>query len=342
MANYDTIDHLCGLIYNIAMTTQIISNAFVSEALDCARRGGLDVGALLRTAQIDAPGGGTVSSTEFGKLWLAIAAGMNDEFFGNAARPMRPGSFALLGHAVRHAPTLDAALRRALRFLQVAIDEPYGTLSVRQGRAVITLHDSSNTRSAFAYRTYWVILHGLTCWLARTRIPLFELEFACPAPRYSFDYHDFFGAPVMFETKQGSLSFDAKYLSIPVQRSEAALKRFLRAAPGSFLTGYQQDEGAQGLVLGVLKTCDPLEWPGFETLAADLNRSPSVLRRQLRSQGQSYRALKADQRRRLATALLTETDDPIAEIAAKLGYAEPSAFYRAFHSWTGKPPGALR
>ena len=234
------------------MIERHISNAFVSEALDCARRSGVDITLLLKDVGIDAPGGGRISSHVFGRLWLGIAEATNDEFFGNADAPMRPGSFALMGHAVRSAPTVEIALRRALRFLKVAIEEPHGELNVKNGIAEITLHDNRRDRSAFAYRTYWVILHGLTCWLARARIPLHGLDITCPPPRHVEDYHQFFGAPVKFGTEQGAMRFDARYLKRPADRSEAALKRFLRAAPGNYLIGYKYDEGALGAVMALL------------------------------------------------------------------------------------------
>ncbi|MGH1576785.1 AraC family transcriptional regulator [Planktotalea sp.] len=324
------------------MNTRYISNAFVSEALDCARRGGVDITALLDSVGIDAPGGGQISAPVFGRLWLGIAEATNDEFFGNAARPMRPGSFALMGHAVRDAPTVEIALRRALRFLKVAIDEPYGELHVSNGIAEIALHDSRKDRSAFAYRTYWVILHGLTCWLARARIPLHGLDITCPPPREQEDYHHFFGAPVRFGAEQGALRFDAVYLRRPVDRSEAALKRFLRAAPGNFLIGYKYDEGSLGAVMALLKARDPLDWPRFPDLAQELGMSAAKLRRQLAQQGHSYRSLKSDLRRDRAFLLLRDDRLSVSEVSHDLGFAEPSAFFRAFRGWTGHTPDEWR
>jgi AraC-like DNA-binding protein len=324
------------------MSEGFISNAFVSEALDCARRGNVDINALLTQAQIDAPSGGQVSPEAFGRLWLGIANAMNDEFFGNAARPMRPGSFTLMAHAVRTAPTVEVALQRALRFLKVAIDEPYGTLDVTQGTAQITLHDSRTDRSAFAYRTYWVILHGLTCWLADARIPLQSLSFTCIAPWHKKDYRQFFGAPVVFKAPIGALRFDASYLKRPVNRSDAALKRFLRAAPGTFLIGYKFDEGTVSAVMKVLKATEPMEWPTLPHLAKQLDMSAATLRRQLLQQGHSYRSLKADLKRERAQTLLRETHLPVSEISNRLGYAEPSAFFRAFRGWSGQTPEAWR
>lgn len=324
------------------MTETYISNAFVSEAIDCARRGGIDIPTLLQRAEIAAPGGGKVTPEAFGRLWLGIAETMNDEFFGNAARPMRPGSFALMGHAIRSAPTVEVALRRALRFLRVAIDEPYGTLEIQGGMAVITLHDSQPDRSAFAYRTFWVILHGLTCWVARARIPLHGLSFTCGEPWHVNDYHHFFGAPVTFNATQGALWFDAHYLSRPVDRSEAALKRFLRAAPGNFLIAYKYDEGALGAVMDVLRAHDPVAWPTLPELSEALNISVPTLRRRLAQHGHSYRSLKSDLRRDRAQSLLRETQASVTDISHRLGYAEPSAFFRAFRGWTGQTPEKWR
>ena len=208
--------------------------------------------------------------------------------------------------------------------------------------ARITLHDSQRDRSAFAYRTYWVILHGLTCWLAHARIPLNALNFTCAVPWHENDYHQFFGAPVTFNAAVGTMQFDARYLKRPINRSDAALKRFLRAAPGNFLLSYQYDEGTLSAVMDQLKTLNPIDWPTLPDLAADLKLSAATLRRQLSQQGHSYRSIKSDLRRARAQALLNDTDLSIGEISHRLGYAEPSAFFRAFRIWTGQTPETWR
>ena len=39
---------------------------------------------------------------------------------------------------------------------------------------------------------------------------------------------------------------------------------------------------------------------------------------------------------------LTDGGTNVAELAADLGFSEPSAFYRAFRKWTGKSPALFR
>ena len=86
--------------------------------------GSLIAGPVLARAGIAPDARGPVDNLQYGRLWLAIADRIGCEIFGMAARPMRPGSFALMGHAVLHAGRLERALPRALRFLNVVLDDP--------------------------------------------------------------------------------------------------------------------------------------------------------------------------------------------------------------------------
>ena len=40
--------------------------------------------------------------------------------------------------------------------------------------------------------------------------------------------------------------------------------------------------------------------------------------------------------------MLLNTPQTVSDIAARLGYSEPSAFYRAFKKWMGVSPEAFR
>lgn len=125
------------------MGPQMISPDFVDDALACLRRRGLPTVPVLRAAGLPAAVHEPVTPQQYGRLWLAIAGALDDEFFGLAARPMRRGSFTLLCHAVLRAGTLDKALRRALKFLRVVLDEPHGELVVADGQAQIVLAQSA-------------------------------------------------------------------------------------------------------------------------------------------------------------------------------------------------------
>lgn len=319
-----------------------IAPGFVEDALESVRVRGIDVAPLMAQIGLSERVTEPVTNVEYGRLWWLIAETINDEFFGLAARPMRPGSFNLLCHAVLHAGTLERALRRALQFLNVVLDDPQGELRIRDGMAHVVLTDAGPPRPAFAYRAYWLILMGVVCWLIGRRIPLRTLDFACPAPVHRQDYHKFFGAPVLFDQPVTRLVFSSSYLSLPIIRSDVALESFLREAPANILIRYRHDNDLSARVRAQLNALPMADWPSLEELARGLGMSVPTLRRRLRGEGQSFGTIKDELRFVTAERLLQENSLSVAAVAAELGYSEPSAFYRAFHKWMGQSPGRFR
>ena len=319
-----------------------IAPGFVEDALESVCVRGIDVAPLMAQIGLSERVTEPVTNVEYGRLWWLIAETINDEFFGLAARPMRPGSFNLLCHAVLHAGTLERALRRALQFLNVVLDDPQGELRIRDGMAHVVLTDAGPPRPAFAYRAYWLILMGVACWLIGRRIPLRTLDFACPAPVHRQDYHKFFGAPVLFDQPVTRLVFSSSYLSLPIIRSDVALESFLREAPANILIRYRHDNDLSARVRAQLNALPMADWPSLEELASGLGMSVPTLRRRLRGEGQSFGTIKDELRFVTAERLLQENSLSVAAVAAELGYSEPSAFYRAFHKWMGQSPGRFR
>ncbi|WEZ82363.1 AraC family transcriptional regulator [Rhizobium sp. 32-5/1] len=321
---------------------RMISPSFVEEALDCLRRDGKATEPLLASLGLPPVVDRPISTETYGALWLAVAAAVDDEFFGMGGRPMRSGSFTLLCHCVLHAKTLEQALRRALRFLNVMLEDPSGELVVRDGLAEIVLTDRGKARSAFAYRTYWILLHGITCWLVGRRIPIRRVDFRCAEPEQGADYRLFFGAPVQFSQAISRLAFDRTVLKLPIARTEQALKQFLRGAPANILVRYRYDAGVAASLRRRLRQTPPPAWASFSDLAAQMRMSPSTLRHRLHGEGQTYAGIKDEIRRDLAVQLLLNSKSSVADIAMQLGYSEPSAFHRAFRKWTAKSPSAYR
>lgn len=108
------------------------------------------------------------------------------------------------------------------------------------------------------------------------------------------------------------------------------------------MIGYRGGDDLTGQIRNLLTTTKPQQWPDFDRLAYRLKMSPSTLRRRLKSQGTSFREIKSEVRQSLAKRLLIQSEFPVAQVSDQLGYTEPSAFFRAFHAWTGMSPARFR
>ena len=81
---------------------------------------------------------------------------------------------------------------------------------------------------------------------------------------------------------------------------------------------------------------------GVATLSRTLGTSSRTLQRRLGEIGLSFRDVVDEVRERRARAYLTDPALSTTDIARLLGYAEVSAFLRAFKRWTGTTPGRVR
>jgi AraC-like DNA-binding protein len=77
-------------------------------------------------------------------------------------------------------------------------------------------------------------------------------------------------------------------------------------------------------------------------MARHLRMPASTLRHRLRWEGHSYRSIRDELLRGLAQQELSRGRRSVADIACDLGFAEPSAFHRAFRKWFGATPAAYR
>lgn len=285
-----------------------------------------------------------VSSDAYTMLLRLIAQVLDDEFFGQDSRRMKVGSFAMLCHNAVHCRSLDKALKRALRFFDLMLDDLRGTLSCQDGLVVLTLSEPNPARSPriFAHETYLMFVHRLACWLVNRRIPILWASFRYGAPAQAAEYPLMFSSDLRYDCANTAIAFDPKYLTLPVVRTAQSLKDFLTVAPENLLVQYKDSNSLAAQIQRRLRNLPPADWPGFDQIADDMRTSASTLRRRMEAEGQSYQAIKDLLRRDMAINLLSDSTMSVMDIAAELGFAETSAFHRAFKKWTGANPGEYR
>ncbi|GBG03433.1 transcriptional regulator [Azospira sp. I13] len=279
----------------------------------------------------------------YAALYNEVVAALDDEAFGLFAAPLRAGTLEFLCRAAITAPTLAQALDRCCRFLRLVLPELEVRVIHRQGTALLEIREATPLGAGRVFAFEWLLrlLHGLACWLAGRGVALDGVDFPYPRPAHAADYDLIYTASSRFDAPVLEASFAANLLELPVRRDEAALLRFLDGAPGKITTLYRRDREMVQRVRDTLRDALP-ELPDLEAVAQRLNLSPRTLHRRLEEEGSGFRTIKDALRRDLALSRLTKTSQPLGQIAADLGFADPSAFFRAFVSWTGTSPSQYR
>lgn len=335
-------------------TRATVAIGFVSGLLAGPRRAGHDPAALLQAVGIDpaqlGQAGARVPLDRYAALYNHVTQALGDEAFGLFSRPLPLGSFEFLARALAGAPTLATALERGGRFLPLLL--PNLSLALRRDAdaAVLVIAEAAPWASrpadparVFSYEWLLRLIHALACWLVGRGLALDAVAFPYPRPPHADDYALIYTEHSSFDAT--ALALEARFhptlLDLPIRRDDDAVNLFLIGAPGKITLLYRRDRETVLKVRDLLRAALP-HLPGQGEVAAHLHLSERTLTRRLEEEGASFRGIKDALRRDLALARLARGDDPIARIAADLGYADSSAFFRACMAWTGKGPTEYR
>lgn len=329
-----------------------VAGGFVTGMLAGMTRLERDAAPMLKTVGIDPAGlaapDARIPLATYAALYNRVAEALDDEAFGLFAAPMRGGSFEFLAHAMIGAGSLKEALERLSRYLRillpamnVGVDRRGGTAWLRIEETAPIAGGGADPGRVFAFEWLLRLIHGLACWLADRGLALDAVAFPFPRPPHAADYALIYTANSTFDAAQLEARFQASLLDLPVRRDEAALDAFLVGAPGRIATLYRRDRDTVRAIRDVLLRALPA-LPQLDDVAARLHLSPRSLHRRLAEEGTNFRKIRDDLRCDLALSRLAKTEVPIAALATELGYADPSAFYRACIAWTGTSPSEYR
>lgn len=322
--------------------------AFVRAILLAYERYGADPSGVLREAQIT-PEMLRDSEARITAAQMVIFSGgamqqLDDEALGWFSRRLPWGSLGMLCRASLPSPNLDVALKRWFRHHRLLTDDIELSLAAPPGRpAVVSIRENRELGAfrEFCLLSYLRYVHGYACWAIDSRISLLEVGFPFERPPHGAVYSLLFPGPVSFGAREAHFRFDAKYLSLPLRRDDAALRTMLQRALPLTVLQYRRDRLLVRRVRALLGA-DPAERYDVAAVARALHVSTRSLHRHLEQEGASLQGLKDEVRRERALELLCRTQRPIKEVARAVGFATEKSFARAFKDWTGRSPSHYR
>ena len=149
-------------------------------------------------------------------------------------------------------------------------------------------------------------------------------------------FRQFFGAPVEFDAAVGQLVCAAADLDLPVQTRDPEYEDIL-----SPLLDAAVAESADPVVAEVRAVLKALAGGGRLNSRPGRGNHGRQRARRLAAAGASFADLRNEAKFELARRMLL-ADKPLRAITSKLGFADSSAFSRAFAKWSGHTPGKWR
>jgi len=169
-----------------------------------------------------------------------------------------------------------------------------------------------------------------------------KVHFSHPAPQQLDDHHALFGSNLLFDQASNCVWFDNRDLNTKVTKADPYLLEVLRGHTDELQEKIlRRDSVLAQVKYFIARTIGSEECTAVDA-AGQLYMSRRTLTRQLSNQGTSFRDLRNEITESMAKKALTETSVNVGEIALSLGYAESSAFDRAFKLSTGCTPTAYR
>ncbi|RZU38683.1 AraC-like DNA-binding protein [Fluviicoccus keumensis] len=252
-------------------------------------------------------------------------------------RCIRPHHIGVVGYVAMYSGTAMHALMRFNRLEPLLHNLTPSAVSVEGDDVVLTWDHGDST--LVVDELLAAGLYTLLCqFLEGCEKPVARVEFRYPPPPDTSPYEAFFGLPPVFNALRQAIHLPVRCLNQSLNRYDPFLVQLLEqqaeAALKSIPTSDALLQSLQQQIMSVLQDGQP----ELAYVAERLGISERSLYRQLRERGLRYKQVLNSLRYELAKDYLRNPLLALPEIALLLGFAEQSAFSRAFKSWSGMSP----
>lgn len=316
----------------------------------CARLG-IDTAALLRSVGIDRSRlddpDARLKNSDASALWVRAYDASGDPVLSlHVAEACPLGAYKVIDYMAATARTVGEAFRYSARYFKIIQTSNSVRIDIDDSGDPVTFELAGVTGPSDISRAY--AEYCLAIFLLHVRagtqraVPLQRVTFTHQTPPDVQEHHRIFGCPVQFETEHNRLYLDRAAWDTPSLGAHSGVLRVLA-------------DHAELLISRLPRRPDLIERTrraiqerlccgdaSVKSVARELGMSERSLQRHLRELGSSFNALSDEVREATARLYLDQPDIALAEIAYLLGFADQSAFHRAFKRWTGRTPREAR
>lgn len=281
-------------------------------------------------------------------LWQLASERSKSAAFGlHFARCMQPTSFGVLGYMAMNCHTIDECFDAVVKYQFLAGQGGEFTLERDLHQVSLCYTPVNPEHPATAQRVLAMLAANVSFgrWLVGEDFRVMRVQLVQQQPvsgTECAEYEEFFACPVEFDSANNRLVYDAAVMQLAVPNASEELLQLLQERANRLLEGMSQGSGIAARITSLLATQLTNTVPDRARIAAQIGMSERTLQRRLAEEGTSFQEILENTRHYLARELLRNTRLSLNEVAMRLGFAEPSAFFRAFKKWQGCTPGQYR
>lgn len=324
-----------------------VSARLLIPAIRCLREGGIGPEPLASEARVPEealsdPDVRISGEAMFTFLTLAMESSKDPAFGLHAGQQLRPGDMGLLEYLVRTAASPEEIGKKLSKYYRLAGNLQPEIEPGDEG-VVVRLPITGAFRPPPVVEEY-----NLSFWakLANTirgddSRPL-AVMFTHEKVAYAEEIERVLGAPARFDCVKNGLLYAPNVLSSLLSPVDVGLSRAIGERADEALAALGSTHSVVDRVRAQIRKQLRGDSVTADTVAKEIGMSARTLRRRLEAEKTTFQDLREAERKQRALEHMREAQLSISEIAYLLGFAEPSAFHRAFRRWTGMTPAQYR
>lgn len=339
------------MCFNCQMRDFSIDTQWLAMVLEGAEKQGLDYTTMLLRHGISGLSVKQQSSRvpldAFAAFAMDSMLALEDEYLGLGEKPQALGSFALMTRAAISARTLGRSLKRCAKFWNLFDNSYEHRVTISDDVCEYSLHRKDTYQAMNIYLVSAILssVHRFHCWIGGQFLALDQVMLDHHRPDIYKEYDPlYYGAPIRFDNDYAGIRFGMRYFDTAITQTPETLDEYLKGNNLSLL--YQpknyrviSDQVRQWLERNIKQGNYRAT---LREASEHFQLSQQVMHRRLMAENLSFKEIKMQTRRDIAIKLLFEDEYKVEDIAIMVGFSEPSAFIRAFKSWTGKTPRNYR
>lgn len=277
-------------------------------------------------------------------IWDAVIEESGDPAIAlRVAKQFAPGAFGSFEYVIRNCASIEEQLVRANEFMRLLDDSVRVEMIAEADRLGLRLrrdHDLHPLRGA-SVECVFAVLYTFGTEMNLPAGLLREVRFQHRARAPVAVYERFFGCEVSFGAAHNELLAHASVVEVS-HKVDAHLRRLVEEHARHQLSQVPEIDPFLHAVRSRLLSQLRGGPPNLACLARSLHMSERTLRRRLQTVGTRYQDLLDELRAQLAVEYVLQPDQTMKTLAQRLGFSEPSTFYRAFKRWTGATPAQFQ